>query len=283
MTVKRYLTAIGDPNLVNTASSLPYFFLKYGKDAGFLDEGLALKPEKLKIQRLFWNFFLWARTGEKGGFQYSQYFLKNLFMQVDLPETPMELISFFPLLPPMPWKQNWQVNYYIDATLMQNFQDYGISMITSERIREKALKQERKNYNLAERIICRSRWAAQSVVEDYGIAPKKVHVIHAGANMVEENVKSLDLSVMPPMHKIRLGFIGKDWKRKGLLYVLDIADLLDRQHIPIEVVVIGPLLEDDLPKRNFLKYMGFIDKTNEMGHFIDLVKSFHFGCLFFNS
>jgi len=277
---KRYLTVIGDPNQINTWSNIPYFFLKAGQKIGFFDAGLALRPEKLRVERLIWNLLEWVKTGERGGFQYSPFFLRKLFAQVGLPDEPIEFISHFPLLPPLAWKHNWQINYYIDATLKQNFQDYGIAARVGKKVQATALKQEKDNYSMAQRVICMSHWAAKSVVKDYGITPEKVHVVYPGANMDEEKVDALDVSYMPPRDKIRLGFIGKDWKRKGLLYLLEIADILDTRDIPVEIVVIGPSSSRRLPRSRLIKYLGFIDKERDMQQFIHIMQSFHFGCLF---
>ena len=280
----KILTFIGDPNQMNTGRkrNTPYFFLKASQKYHFLDHGLPLYPKKMRWLRILWNLVMWLHTGEKGGFQYSTVFLKRLFAQAKFNIESVEFISHFPLLPPTPWSNKWQVNYYIDATLKQNFDDYGLASIIATKIQKLALETERKNYLQAKRIICMSREAAKSIIEDYNISATKVHVIPGGANLDEDHLAKVTKSVESKpdtLNPLRLGFIGKDWQRKGLPFLLEIAEVLDSRNIQVEVIAIGPR-SHELPNHRLLKSMGFVDKFQDMDKFIKLVRSFHFGSLF---
>ena len=77
---------------------------------------------------------------------------------------------------------------------------------------------------------------------------------------------------------LRLGFIGVGWERKGGPALLDVATALQRMGYSVEVIVIGPPAST-LPSHPALRAMGFIDKSRELPRFVDLVRSFHFGCL----
>jgi len=276
--ITRILTLVGDPNQVTTRGGQPYFFLESAKNLGFIDAGLPLKPEKLKLFRYFWNLWTLITTGEKGGFQYTEFFLNHLLQQVKVncKDSELEVISYFPLLPPPQWKPNSYINYYIDATLQQNFEDYGLCEAVSTSIQKQALQQEKENYNRAQRIICRSNWAARSVVEDYGISSQKVHVILPGASINEEKIQFVP---HPPIQPLRLGFIGKDWQRKRLNYLLEIAESLKAKKIDVEVIVIGPD-KQELPSSQLMKCIGFLNKQEQMETFMKIVQSWHFGCLF---
>ena len=81
------------------------------------------------------------------------------------------------------------------------------------------------------------------------------------------------------LRPLRLGFVGKDWQRKGLPFLLEVARILTRRRVSVEVVAIGPAARS-LPSATSLQSMGFVDKRSEMGRFIELIRSFHFGCLF---
>lgn len=277
---QRVLTLVGDPNQVNTWSNIPYFFLKAGEKAGFLHQGLPLQPKRLKTRKMLWNGCQLLRTGRYGGFQYSSTCLKQLFSQVNLAYESVDIISHFPLLPPMPWPSSWKVSYYLDATTKQIFYDYGIASKVSPTVQKAALQKEKVNFQACDRVICMSPWAARSVVEDYQISPKKVHIIPGGANLNEENLpapRSADAT--SAMQPLRLGFVGKDWKRKGLPYLLQIADVLSQQGLEVEVVVVGPKSQD-LPKHPAIRGMGFLNKSTHLVEYAELVQTFHFGCLF---
>jgi glycosyltransferase involved in cell wall biosynthesis len=276
----RVLTVVGDPNRIGAWSGTPYFFLKAGREQGFLSAGLPLRPEALHARRLVWNLARLACGRRSGGFQYTEAFLRRLFAQVRLPDDRVEIISHFPLLPPGPWPHGWRVSYYIDATLHQNFIDYGLGARVSPAVRENALRREREHYHAAERIVCMSRWAARSVVERYEVPSSKVHVIHPGANLDERGLAPPSGDAEPPpFAPLRLGFIGKDWRRKGLPFLLRVAEELASRGIEVRVVALGPPAAD-LPAHPLLERAGFVDKHREARRFVRLVCSFHFGCLF---
>ena len=239
-----------------------------------------MRPEDLRFQRLVWNLGRVARGARPGGFQYTEVFLRPLFSQADLRADEVEIISHFPLLPPLPWRPGWRVSYYIDATLRQNFVDYGLADRVSRKVREEALRREAEHYHAAERVVCMSRWAANSVVEDYGIPSSKVHAILPGANLRDSDVgSSTDQAEPPPLSSLRLGFIGKDWRRKGLPFLLQVAEELARRKVGVRVVALGPPAAD-LPSHPLLECAGFIDKQRDARRFVQLVRSCHFGCLF---
>lgn len=93
----------------------------------------------------------------------------------------------------------------------------------------------------AHHIIYSSQWAAQSAVQDYGMAADKVSILPFGANL-DQPPSASDLlrsrQQMPPS-PCQLLFIGSDWQRKGG----DIAfqTLLELLHrgIDAELVVVG--------------------------------------------
>jgi glycosyltransferase involved in cell wall biosynthesis len=278
--IPRVLAVIGDPNQINTWSGTPYFFLKAGTQQGFLSGCLPLRPEGLRHRRLVWNLVRVLLCSRPGGFQYTEAFLRRLFGQAHLRDKePVEIISHFPLLPPRPWPPGWRVSYYIDATLRQNFIEYGVGDRINAKTREDALRRELEHYLAAERIVCMSRWAANSVVESYGVPSSKVHVIFPGANLHDGDLARVGNHAEQRLNPLRLGFIGKDWRRKRLPFLLKVAEELERRGVGVRVVALGPRRED-LPSHPLLEKAGFIDKRHDSWRFVQLVRSFHFGCLF---
>lgn len=278
----RVLTCIGDATSLHTWSNIPYFFLQAGQRAGFLDDGWRVDPSRLSLHRLLWNVWRQLRYGERGGFQYSSGFLDRLLAQVARDSSQAEVISHFPLFPPL-CATGAELNFYIDATLLQNFEDYGLATAEKHplgrRIVADALRREREQYAAAERIICMSRWTARSIVNDYAVDPGKVHVVPAGANLFDHARTPEILSAWEPRPPVRLGFIGKDWRRKNLPFLLQVADVLESRGIAVEVMAIGfdPQLG---PRHRLLRALGFIDKHTDVDRFVRVVRSWHFGCLF---
>ncbi|CAA2142093.1 glycosyltransferase family 4 protein [Hyphomicrobium sp. ghe19] len=279
----RILTCLGDATSIDTWSNTPFFLLEAGKIAGFLDDGWRLDTSVLRYHRLAWNAARTMQRLEMGGFQYSPSFLRRLMAQVEPIDPFAEIISHFPLFPPVE-SGLCRMSYYIDATLAQNFRDYGLagrggvgkSMVAD------AIARERDQYEAAERIVCMSAWAARSVVEHYRIPRRKVYVVAPGANLQLDCDGSFAPSLAGPLFPVRLGFLGKDWKRKNLQFVLEIADVLHARRIPVEIVAAG-FDPNAGPRHHLMKAMGFIDKRHDMEKIARLIRSCHFTCLFSNA
>src|SRR5690348_11730707 len=78
----------------------------------------------------------------------------------------------------------------------------------STRAFEARVALQRKAYERAVAVCLTSRWAAESVLNEYGVAPQKVHVVGVGRNHSPVDVER-DWSVP---HFL---FVGMDWERKN--------------------------------------------------------------------
>jgi len=282
--MNRQLLCCGDATDPATWSNIPFFFLQAGKASGLLDEGLALHPERLRGRRRLWNLAQLLRTGRAGGFQYSLGFARALMAQAHLdPTQPLQLLSHFPLLPPNPWPRQWMIDFYIDATTHQVFDAYGVGSRIATAFQRRVIERERQAYEAAGVVICMSRWAADSVIADYGIDPAKVRVVPGGANLDEVTLARLASPPPPPApsseHPLRLGFLGKDWRRKGGPFLLRLADELLARGIPTVVRTIGPA-PSTLPAHPALQPLGFLSKHSDRDRFVAELRSWHFGTLF---
>lgn len=93
----------------------------------------------------------------------------------------------------------------------------------------------------AHHVIYPSQWAAQSAIDDYGVAPSKVSIIPFGANLehpptAAEVLKNRQTN---PFGPCRLLFIGRDWQRKGGdIAFQTLLELLHR-NINAELTIVG--------------------------------------------
>lgn len=280
----RHLLCCGDATDLATWSNIPYFLLQAGLSQGFLQSGLALEPQRLRRRGRLWNLHQWLSSGKAGGFQYSSVFTRALLAQAHLPaDNSLALLSHFPLLPAWPWPSAWRVDFYIDATTRQVFNDYGSGQRLAPGYRNQVLERERQAYQQAGVIVCMCQWAADSVIGDYGIDPAKVHVVTGGANLDEGQLAQLLPASPPPPptpgQPLRLGFLGKEWQRKGGPFLLQLADALQQRGIPTVIRAIGPD-PAALPDHPALQPLGFINKQTDTARFVAEVQSWHFGTLF---
>ena len=111
--------------------------------------------------------------------------------------------------------------------------------------------------------------------------PAKVDVILPGANVelpsdysfpVEKGRPGLDRPLV-------LGFVGKDWKRKGLRFLLQVRAMLERMGLHAVVRCAGRC-PAELDDEGGLEYAGFIDKRRDVGRFLEFVAGCDLGCLF---
>lgn len=277
-----YLTCIGDSTNLATWSGIPYFLLRAGLDSGMLEGGLPLQPKALNSSKLIWNATRPLLGSMPGGFQYTSQFANKLLSQACLPVNA-KLLSLQPMLPAWPWPESWQVFYYIDMTTRQVFDFYKVGNKLSSSVRNRALEQDRSAFQQSLAIVCMCQWAAESVINDYGIDSAKVHVVPGGANLDEALLVKLPSAATPPppsaKQPLRLGFLGKEWQRKGGGFLLELADALQQRSIPTVIRAIGPN-PVDLPAHPALQPLGFINKQTNTARFVSEVQSWHFGTLF---
>tara|TARA_B100001989_G_scaffold85898_1_gene59634 strand:- start:14566 stop:15711 length:1146 start_codon:yes stop_codon:yes gene_type:complete len=281
---KFLLACVGNANDISTFSNVPYYILKTGIKQNLFDKysGLDLQPEKLLYKKIFWNLSRYLKGYRHGGFQYSEFFARELMSQVDIPNGS-SILSLQPILPAWPWPNHWSVSLYIDVSTRQNFEHYGAKKRLSKQIQKKALLQEKNACLNAKHIICMTNWCANSLIEEHNINPNKIKVVLPGANLDETK---LDLPFNKNYPKkpskndpLRIGFLGKDWIRKGGPFLLEIAKELKKKNIPVLIRVIGPD-HNIVPKESYVNYLGKIDKSKSLYKFVNELRSWHFGSLF---
>lgn len=278
-----YLAAIGDVNDVRTWSGVPYHFLVAGRAAGFFDGGVALQTDTFPVnaRRVLWNLGRFVSRRGRGGYQYSVDFLERLWRGKSERLAGAVLMQCFQLLPPSvvadPSIERW---FFIDQTLRQLFDYYGEASRVSDRMIDDAIRRETEGYRSARGIITNSRWARNNVIEDYGIAPEKVHILVPGPSLDPEAVAKWK----PPGPKdhLQLVFVGKDWYRKGLDRLLEAVALLRSRGSDVRLRVIGcerRSLPGQLPQVDGVEWCGFVSKHEDDQRFISTVGDAHLGCL----
>lgn len=105
------------------------------------------------------------------------------------------------------------------------------------------LRRERETYRRAFAIATFSALVKRSLVEDYGVAPERVFVTGAGANVMPASVRARDDDGRTVL------FVGKDgWRRKGGPILLDAFKLLRRSRPELKLIIAGPTEPLRLPE-----------------------------------
>jgi glycosyltransferase involved in cell wall biosynthesis len=285
----RSLACLGNSGDIRTWSNIPYFFFQAASKIGFLTNTLDLMPPRYASQRRRWSLLAPLRLQRPGGYQYSRENLEAMWERVPEELRHGEIISHFQLFPPLnrARRSGLKHSFYCDATLKQLYPPGQKTGIDARFLRD-IFRRERELYEHAKFFIAMASETARVAVEEYGLDPAKVLVVRPGANLdediVREHLGSRGESwrergaAFTEANPARLGFIGMDWKRKGLQRLIEAANILKSRKRAVRVAIIGdrPLfLRDDL----VVEWRGVISKATQMREFVREIDTFALGCL----
>lgn len=262
-------------NVAENNSTPPYYFYQSAYKQWGNVNAIDGMPSNYGKRRIIWNLRRLLQGKKKGGFQYSVSGCKLIedYMQRQLTEN--SLLTFSQHIPLMPSILNNRDLYvYVDATLAGFNKGIGLDFEIPNDLKKAALAREKKVYQHAKLIFTRSTWARDSIIHDHGIAQDKVHVVYPGANLGAVNTFK-----QPEKNVLILGFVAKDWKRKGFEYLLKLAEQLQVNGQATRIKVIGELPKD-YADHELVDYLGFIDKKSNTDGFVNELQGCHFGSLF---
>lgn len=277
------VAAVGDVLDINCWSNIPFYFYKAGKEKEFFNEPWSLQMHQFDWKRKMWNAKQLLLGRGVGGFQYSSYFLSNAEKQISPSHFSSKVISFNQTFPraKLIRKNGGRIFYYIDTTLSDLFNEVEYDVHIPFSVKQKAIAQEKENYALADGVVIMGNWVRPSLINEYGVAETKIRQILPGANFD----MPVGFAFRPPSagagltRPLVLGFIGKDWKRKGLPLLLQVRDILAARGYKVMIKAIGNCPEE-LRESPGLHYTGFINKAHSTSDFIDFLCSCDLGCLF---
>lgn len=276
------VAAIGDVLDINTHSNLPYFFFNEGKRQGVFTDALRLDLSEFTWKRRFWNLKQLALGRGIGGFQYSTSFLEALERQIPPLLRSACMVTFsqvFPRAGSIP--ERGELVCYIDATIRDLVDNPSYAIRLPSYILQKTLDQERQNYHAASHVVVRSSWIIPTLMDYYGVPRHKITHVLPGANL------ALPAEWKPPAvpgrpgidRDLVLGFVGKDWRRKGLPFLMKVRGELAQRGYRVRIRVIGSR-PPDVAADPGIEITGFIDKHSGMDRFVDAVSTCDIGCLF---
>ena len=266
------MSIMGDATKVDAFGGLPHFLAEaLERDLACRGHENAINVRRLHLDRTSYLArsarVLWSLSGVlvdvkiRRGWQFSYFASKIAWRRIRLEEQD-HLLSLFQLVPDEVSDTVGSVTFYIDATIRQLVDNYDIR-ISDERKAE-VLIREKRGYTRAKHIFVLTEWAGRSLIDDYGIDSSKIEVLTPGTNLDQKYVSVGGKGARD--EKLRLVFIGKDWKRKGLDIVLDALAEVNRNSVRILLDVVG-LSARDIPSRlrdvSGLTFWGFLDKIDD--------------------
>jgi glycosyltransferase involved in cell wall biosynthesis len=288
--MKRALAVIGDAANVNTWSGTPHFLFEEARRQDFLHIALNLDPKPLRYRRGLWHASNLLRGRRLRGFQYTDLFQRRITEQLTdqvIGEDQIEIVSHSSLLPHRTLERcpEFEWNYYLDAPLKALFETHGMLGWLEESTVQRAIDRERELLNQAKRVVGMASWVVEYVRDHYGVPSKKLHVVHSAANLPEKDVQALLRDRGPRVaperfdsgRPFRIGFTGKDWRRKGLARLVDAADELRRRGYCVEVLVMGHLPRA-YRSHPLVRTAGFVNKSSEIRKFLEVLDRYDIGC-----
>lgn len=167
-----------------------------------------------------------------------------------------DLIFSKNLAPLVHLKTNLPVVYMLDSTVAAfNRQWPTFSKFENWRM----IQWEKRVTRNATRIITRSEWTKESLVNDYHYPAEKVEIVHNSSSLPPSVIpQSIDYP-QPDFSVLRLLLVGRVYRLKGIDIAIDIVDQLNESGVPTELRIVGLEGED----RPYVKFMGTFKKSDE--------------------
>ncbi len=279
---RRSVAALGDVLDPDCFGGAPNQFYQEALERGFAQDAWRVNVSCLRWARLRWNAVRVLSGRRPGGFQYSRAGRKAALACAGRGMLASEVISFHQVVPPFDevTRAGGSLNFYIDATYRQLFPTYGYDRTLSDSAMRDALDYEREAFRAATRIVAWQTWTLRSLIDDYGLPEEKCSVILPAPNYpVHPGVRPRPQGVAGKDRPFIIGFIGKDWRRKGLEIAVKAARILRRTGWKAKVQAMG-FSPNECPFRDEVDCHGFIGFNEKRTQFGPFLHGCDIGCLF---
>lgn len=261
-----------------TGYNISQSFLRAGLDLSFIGP-LKRQIRPMNLAQHAINRFALRKNDHP---QRDPAFLKNYSRQVEAQLKGLDVDVVFGSggLPVSYIETDLPLVIWTDCTFANLLEYYSKYSNLSKRTIRDGHAADRNLYQRCTRAIFASSWAAESAINDYGLAREHATIVSRGAN-VPGSKSEADIEALidaRPSDKCILHLVGVDWTRKGGQIAAGAAQELIKRGIPTELRVVGvePAFEGAIP--DFVKPLGRISKSTPEGmkRFTDLLGEAHF-------
>lgn len=268
---------------INQVSGIPYHFWRAAQRRGFALKALDLPGTRVMPVR----HGIWALRQTVGGhralgFRWTPGYLERAWRDIRV-LSGTHIINNNQLFPPSildrAERGDITISFYIDLTMSELLGTYRQLSGISRRLYDETLQLEAHGYGLATRIVVFSRAAARALQAHYAVPARKISVVPPGANLDESALARCAGGPRPwPRNEFVIGFVGMDWKRKGLMPLADAVRTLRDEGLPVRLIVVGPEPKE-LIGRDGIALLGRIDKHADMHRFLEIIAGCDLGAL----
>ena len=124
------------------------------------------------------------------------------------------------------------------------------------------------------RVITRSQWAIDMLVNQYGVPREKIVLVQAASSLPERIVPGTIDPGTPDLNSVKLLLVGRVYKLKGIDIAIDAVNQLNQQGIPAELRIVGLTGKDS----EHVRFMGSFRKAveNELLAYVSQYSWAHF-------
>ena len=287
MTEQIVFPAFGGGADISSWSGTPYFMLRAASAVDLPLVGVAVPaPQDMQVVRWLWRAWRLATLRKAAGFTMSETCLSRTWDDARKFPAGTRVLSYFSLLSTRMLDRvergEIELNYYIDMTYKEFIDQYPEGRNADPALTERSFERERRGYRLAKRICSFTRSSADYICREYGIAPEKVKVVRGGANIEAALLEDEPASPRPTSPPFIIGFVGMDWKRKGLPLLATVLPRLRAAGHDVRLRVIGAA-PPEISAMEGVEFIGRVDKTREMARYVALLRECSIGALLSDS
>jgi glycosyltransferase involved in cell wall biosynthesis len=283
------LAGVGSGRRPETWSGIPFHLLKEGQSQGLIERDLELDvmSRAWKARRISWNLGSVVTGRGRGGYQFTERFLERLWRNAREQIQGRHLLNWTPIYPNAALRDaSVRRSFFIDQTLGQLFDVYGVRTSIRRDVAEDALRREAEGYHTATAIVVHSEWARQAVLTIDGVDPDRVHVVVPGANL-DEGVYQAWIATGHRRSEtdggpLRAVFVGRHPIRKGLDRLLRAFRIARARGVDLTLDVVGTRpdeVDPDLRRIGGVVWHGLVDKSADPFRFFEIVANADVGCL----
>ena len=150
--------------------------------------------------------------------------------------------------------------YVTDATAALLNSYYPRRQGLSAQANEWLQKCEEITISMADAVLVPTQWAADSVRQDYGAEPNRVHTFEWGGNL-DSLPTPIDKSHVMGDGDVQFLFVGLDWQRKGGDIAVEMVSLLRASGIKASLTIVGAKIPKKL-RKPFVQSVGMLNRAN---------------------
>jgi glycosyltransferase involved in cell wall biosynthesis len=270
--MKVLFVAFHDPTILDMASGSDYFHYRAICENGFDVKVIGpFEPRPVLLERLAER--LYQRTGKRyPKFKMTTAWVASRATNQAVREWKPDVVFSIVPFPLIFYREKAPCIYRLDTTF------YGVEEFWPTYGRLGlwiSMWQEKRAYRNSARVITTSEWSKEILAGNYKVPVEKIRVYPMPSALPMDIVpQKVDIPSWKALQgTLRLLFVGRDYRRKGLDIAIEAARMLNADGVPTELVVCGAPGQSD----QIIKFAGIFMKNDpeQLNQYTELYRRAH--------